>query len=71
MRYVLLLLLMVFLSGCSARYVPTNVTPKGYVNYIESNKRIKKEKKAIEKHHKKERKRIKRLQSSDRDVWDR
>lgn len=61
-KYVLLLSLIVFCS-CSVNKVPTLMTPKGVENYVESNKRIVRENKAIKKHHDKERRRIKRLQN--------
>jgi uncharacterized protein YxeA len=65
MKKIVVLLLIAFLfASCSAYRVPTLMTPQGRKSYIESNKRINKERKAEDRQHRKDRRRIEKLQHS-------
>jgi len=62
LKYLIFILILLFMNSCYITRIPGNYTPEGVKNFIESEKRISKEKRRYEKWHKKNNKRINRLQ---------
>lgn len=62
-KLILYLSIIMTLSSCISSSVPVQYTKKGKENFIESEKRIKKEKRQIKREHRKMTKRIKHIQN--------
>lgn len=62
LKYLTIIILLLIMNSCYSTRIPGNYTPKGVKNFIESEKRISKEKRRYDKWHRKNNKRINRLQ---------
>jgi len=62
LKFLIGIIFCVLLTSCVSYRVPTNMTEKGVENYIESQKRIKKEKRKYKAFHNKRYREIRKLQ---------
>jgi len=63
LKYSIILMISLIMNSCYSYRIPGNYTTNGYKNYIESEKRISKEKRDYKKWHRKNNNRIYKLQN--------